>query len=74
MVIGREPWKLSRKGLNRPENARMRPLTLPFRAAIKRLELIERAQVRARSNEKVRSGRRIDGAPRPAPLDSGRRP
>jgi Lon protease-like protein len=40
----------------RSENARMRLLTLLFRAAIKRLELIERAQARARSNGKVRFG------------------
>lgn len=38
----------------RSENARMRLLTLLFRAAIKRLELIDRAQARARSNGKVR--------------------
>ena len=40
----------------RSENARLRLLTLLFRAAIKRLELVERAQVRARSNGKVRFG------------------
>jgi Lon protease-like protein len=40
----------------RSENARMRLLTLLFRAAIKRLELVERAQARARSNGKVRFG------------------
>jgi Lon protease-like protein len=38
----------------RSENARMRLLTLLLRAAIKRLELVERAQERARSNGKVR--------------------
>ncbi|HEY5045465.1 MAG TPA: LON peptidase substrate-binding domain-containing protein [Solirubrobacteraceae bacterium] len=40
----------------RSENARMRLLALLFRAAIKRLELVERAQARARSNGKVRFG------------------
>jgi Lon protease-like protein len=40
----------------RSENARLRLLTMLFRAAIKRLELIERAQTRARSNGKVRFG------------------
>ncbi len=40
----------------RSENARMRLLTLLLRAAIKRLELVERAQTRARSNGKVRFG------------------
>jgi Lon protease-like protein len=40
----------------RSENARMRLLTLLFRAAIKRLELVDRAQARARSNGKVRFG------------------
>jgi Lon protease-like protein len=40
----------------RSENARMRLLTLLLRAAIKRLELVERAQARARSNGKVRFG------------------
>jgi Lon protease-like protein len=40
----------------RSENARMRLLTLLFRAAIKRMELVERAQARARSNGKVRFG------------------
>ncbi len=38
----------------RSENARMRLLALLIRAAIERLELIERAQVRALSNGKVR--------------------
>jgi Lon protease-like protein len=38
----------------RSENARMGLLTLLLRAAIKRLELVERAQERARSNGKVR--------------------
>jgi Lon protease-like protein len=37
----------------RSENARLRLLTLLFRAAIKQLELSERAQARARSNGKV---------------------
>ncbi len=40
----------------RSENARMRLLSLLFRAAIKRLELVDRAQARARSNGKVRFG------------------
>jgi Lon protease-like protein len=40
----------------RSENARLRLLTMLFRAAIKRLELVERAQERARSNGKVRFG------------------
>jgi Lon protease-like protein len=38
----------------RSENARLRMLTLLLRAAIKRLELVERAGERARSNGKVR--------------------
>jgi hypothetical protein len=38
----------------RSENGRLRLLTLLLRAAIKRLELVERAQERARSNGKVR--------------------
>jgi Lon protease-like protein len=37
----------------RSENARLRLLTLLFRAAIRQIELVERAQVRARSNGKV---------------------
>jgi Lon protease-like protein len=37
----------------RSENARLRLLTLLFRAAIKQMELTERAQLRARSNGKV---------------------
>ncbi|HEX4117083.1 MAG TPA: LON peptidase substrate-binding domain-containing protein [Solirubrobacteraceae bacterium] len=37
----------------RSENARLRLLTLLFRAAIKQMELVERAQLRARSNGKV---------------------
>jgi Lon protease-like protein len=37
----------------RSENARLRLLTLLFRAAIKQMELVERAQQRARSNGKV---------------------
>ena len=40
----------------RSENARLRLLSLLLRAAIKRLELVERAQARARSNGKVRFG------------------
>jgi Lon protease-like protein len=40
----------------RSETARMRLLTMLFRAAIKRMELVERAQARARSNGKVRFG------------------
>jgi Lon protease-like protein len=38
----------------RSENARLRLLALLLRAAIERLELVERAQARARSNGKVR--------------------
>jgi Lon protease-like protein len=38
----------------RSENARMLALAELFRAAIKRLELVDRAQARARSNGKVR--------------------
>jgi Lon protease-like protein len=40
----------------RSEDARLRLLTMLFRAALKRLELVERAQSRARSNGKVRFG------------------
>ncbi|HSZ70096.1 MAG TPA: LON peptidase substrate-binding domain-containing protein [Solirubrobacteraceae bacterium] len=40
----------------RSENARLQLLTMLFRAALKRLELVERAQTRARSNGKVRFG------------------
>jgi Lon protease-like protein len=40
----------------RSENARLRLVTRLFRAAAKRLEFIERAQARARSNGKVRFG------------------
>jgi Lon protease-like protein len=40
----------------RSENARLRLLARLFRAAIRRLEFIERAQARARSNGKVRFG------------------
>ena len=40
----------------RSENARMRLVTRLFRAALKRLAFIERAQERARSNGKVRFG------------------
>ena len=38
----------------RSENARMRLVTRLFRAALKRLDFVERAQARARSNGKVR--------------------
>jgi Lon protease-like protein len=38
----------------RSENARMRLVTRLFKAAIKRLDFVERAQARARSNGKVR--------------------
>jgi len=40
----------------RSENARLRLVTRLFRAAIKRLDYIERAEARARSNGKVRFG------------------
>lgn len=40
----------------RSENARLRLVTRLFKAAIKRLTFIERAQARARSNGKVRFG------------------
>ena len=40
----------------RSENARLRLVTRLFRAAMKRLEMMERAQERARSNGKVRFG------------------
>jgi Lon protease-like protein len=40
----------------RSENARLRLLTRLLRAAVKRLDFIERAQARARSNGKVRFG------------------
>jgi Lon protease-like protein len=40
----------------RSENARLRLLTMLFRAAIKQIELSERAQLRARSNGKVHFG------------------
>jgi Lon protease-like protein len=40
----------------RSENARMRLLAQLLRAAIERLELVDRAQARARSNGKVRFG------------------
>ena len=40
----------------RSENARLRLVTRLFRAAMKRLEFVERAQARARSNGKVRFG------------------
>lgn len=40
----------------RSENARLRLVTRLFRAATKRLDFIERAQARARSNGKVRFG------------------
>jgi Lon protease-like protein len=40
----------------RSENARLRLVTRLFRAAIKRLELVDRVQERAQSNGKVRFG------------------
>ena len=40
----------------RSENARLRLVTRLFRAADKRLDFIERAQERARSNGRVRFG------------------
>ena len=40
----------------RSENARLRLVTRLFKAAVKRLEFVERAQARARSNGKVRFG------------------
>ena len=40
----------------RSENARLKLATRLFRAAIKRLDFVERAQARARSNGKVRFG------------------
>ena len=40
----------------RAENARLRLLTRLMRAALKRLEFVDRAQTRARSNGKVRFG------------------
>ena len=40
----------------RSENARLRLLTRLLRAALRRLDFIERAQARARSNGKVRFG------------------
>lgn len=40
----------------RSETARLHLLTMLFRAALKRMELVERAQTRARSNGKVRFG------------------
>jgi Lon protease-like protein len=40
----------------RSEEARLRLLTMLFRAALKRLDLIERVQTRARSNGRVRFG------------------
>ena len=40
----------------RSENARMALVTRLFRAAIKRLDFVDRAQARARSNGKVRLG------------------
>jgi Lon protease-like protein len=40
----------------RSENARLRLVTRLFRAAIKRLDFVDRAQARARSNGKVRIG------------------
>ena len=43
----------------RSENARLRLVTRLFRAAIKRLEFVDRAQERAQSNGKVRFGREL---------------
>ena len=40
----------------RAENARLRLVTRLFRAAARRLDFVERAQARARSNGKVRFG------------------
>jgi Lon protease-like protein len=40
----------------RSENARLRQVTRLFRAAIKRLDFVDRAQARAKSNGKVRFG------------------
>jgi regulator of replication initiation timing len=40
----------------RSENARLRLLTVLLRDALERLEVVERAQARARSNGKVRFG------------------
>ena len=40
----------------RSENARLRLVTRLFRAALKRLEFVDKAQARARSNGKVRFG------------------
>jgi Lon protease-like protein len=40
----------------RSENARLRLVTRLFRAALRRLDFVERAQARARSNGKVRFG------------------
>jgi hypothetical protein len=40
----------------RSETARLKLLTRLFRAALKRMELVERAQERAQSNGKVRFG------------------
>ena len=40
----------------RSENARLRLVTRLFQAAVKRLEFVDRAQARARSNGKVRFG------------------
>jgi len=40
----------------RSENARLRLVARLFRAAVKRLDFMERAQARAQSNGKVRFG------------------
>ncbi len=40
----------------RSENARLQLVTRLFRAATKRLDFVDRAQARARSNGKVRFG------------------
>ena len=40
----------------RSENARLRLVTRLFRAALKRLDFVDRAEARAKSNGKVRFG------------------
>jgi hypothetical protein len=40
----------------RSENARLRLVTRLFRAAVKRLDLVDRVEERARSNGRVRFG------------------
>jgi hypothetical protein len=46
----------------RSENARLRLVARLLRAALKRLELVDRAQVRAQSNGKVRFGAELSPA------------